>query len=90
MNEVVHDVKSCLRMGHAYVTMSVIRCPHRDSYTARVTTFVDRPSDDPEVVFQNEIEFGPFDDLGYIEQMVANLAAVGFSHLMAITMSSDH
>lgn len=66
-----HDhVKPCTTLGHLYSSLLVTRCPHLEAYTVTLSIWRDTDRDEPMVIHQEDIEFGPFDSLVHIENTV--------------------
>lgn len=68
------DVKHCPTLGHSYISVTVMRCPHREGYTATARVWQDSDDDEPVVLFEDHTWFGPFDDRVAICKRVSELA----------------
>lgn len=84
MSHLSDSVKPCLDLGHVYVSILTVRCKHRESYETRAAVWVDTSDGDTKLLWERIEEYGPFDDLGYIQQRAGYLATE------AVRMLQEH
>lgn len=80
MNLCDDPVNPCTSLGHVYSAVTVVRCRHVERWDVTARTWVDNDSDEPTVLFEAGVSFGPFDDIGYIVRRTAELATLAIDH----------
>lgn len=61
-----HNEPVCANVGHGVACVTLVRCGHRESFTATCWVSLSGGDDAWEPVTQRELQFGPFDDIDEI------------------------
>lgn len=57
-----HNEPVCAGVGHGVACVTLVRCGHRESFTATMWVSRSDTDDSSETVLERSVQFGPFDD----------------------------
>lgn len=61
-----HNAPVCASVGHGVACITLVRCGHRESFTATAWVSLSGGDDAWEPITHHEVQFGPFDDINEI------------------------
>lgn len=79
MSHCLDPVNPCTTLGHVYSTVLVVRCPSIERYSVVARCWIDNDRDEPDLLFEQSIEFGPFDDEEHIRETVRVIVGAAMS-----------
>lgn len=76
-----HDsVNPCTSLGHIYTALTVVRCPHIESWSVVVRCWSDNDIEEPVVHLEASKQFGPFDESDYRAAVIHELLTLAEWH----------